>query len=71
MNEKMVIEITDRKVIKLIRELEELQHIKVLEKNFEQTKWGLSNKYKGVFRKADSDNFVQHTKNQRKEWMNI
>lgn len=67
----MLIQVTDQKALRLIRELEELHLIKVLKENFVPAKTKLSDKYKGVFSKEDAKSFDEHTQIMRGEWDNI
>ncbi|TAF96457.1 MAG: hypothetical protein EAZ14_08755 [Runella slithyformis] len=70
MNSTMLIEVTNQKVIGLLRELEELSLIKVLKSNIAPTTTKLSKKYKGVFTKTEAQHFEQHTQQMRTEWDN-
>jgi hypothetical protein len=67
----VLIELTNKKALALIYELEELNLIKVLKETIEQPKTKLSDKYRGVFSKEDATNFNDHTKVMRHEWDNI
>ena len=71
MKNTLLIQVTNRKALKLIRELEELQLIKVLKENLTPLKTKLSDKYKGVFSEEDANNFDRHTKTMRSEWDNM
>ena len=70
MDNTMLIQVTNQKAQRLIYELEELQLIKVIKKNFAPVKAKLSDKYKGVFSKEDANSFDKHTQTMRKEWDN-
>ena len=70
MDNTMLIQVTNQKAQRLIYELEELQLIKVIKKNFAPVKTKLSDKYKGVFSKEDANSFDEHTQAMRKEWDN-
>ncbi len=70
MEDTMLIQITNRKAIKLLHELEELQLIKVVEEHFSPGKQKLSEKYKNVFTQQDADSFDKHTQAMRNEWKN-
>jgi uncharacterized protein YydD (DUF2326 family) len=71
MENTVLIQLTNRKAIGLLHELEELNLIKVLKENIVPPKTKLSDKYRGVFSKEDAQNFNQHTQAIRKEWDNI
>ena len=64
----LLIELTNPKVIGLLRELEKLQLIKILKENIAPCEIKLSDKYRGVFSKEDAENFNQHTQAMRKQW---
>jgi hypothetical protein len=64
------IQITNPKAIGLLHELEELHLIKVLKDNDMPVEPKLSNKYRGVFTKADAKSFDTHSQQMRKEWDN-
>ncbi len=66
----MLIQLTNQKAVKLLRELEELHLIKVLKENIVPASPKLSDKYKGVFSKEDAKSFNEHTQAMRKEWSN-
>jgi hypothetical protein len=70
MENTMLIEVTNQKAIGLLHELEELHLIKVLKENFTPVKIKLSDKYRGVFSKEDTQSFNDHTQQMRKEWDN-
>lgn len=68
--ETVLVQINNSKAYKLLKDLEDLHILKVLQKSvLPQQK--LSEKYKGVFSKEDAENFNEHTKTIRKEWDNI
>ena len=71
MDNTILIQVTNQKAIGLLHELEELNLIKVLKKNFTPVKAKLSDKYKDVFTKEDAKSFDKHTQTMRKEWDNI
>lgn len=71
MEHTLLIQITDRKALRLLYELEELHLIKVLKGNIETAKPKLSDKYKEVFTKEDAKSFEEHTRKMRGEWENI
>ena len=70
MEDTMLIQLTNKKAIKLLYDMEELHLIKVLKENIATTSTKLSNKYKGVFSKEDAINFNEHSQQMRKEWDN-
>jgi hypothetical protein len=64
------IQLINPKAIVLLRTLEELSLIKILNENGASTDSKLSNKYRGVFSKEDAESFNRHTETMRKEWDN-
>lgn len=70
MEETLVIKITDKKAVKLLHDLEELNLIKILEETVKPSPTKLSDKYRGVFSKEDAKSFDEHTQTLRKEWDN-
>jgi hypothetical protein len=66
----ILIKLTNNKAIKLLRDMEELDLISVLDENIETKKVKLSDKYKNVFTKEDAKDFIKHTESMRKEWEN-
>ncbi|NEN23528.1 hypothetical protein G3O08_08445 [Cryomorpha ignava] len=74
MENTITIQLTNKKTLKLIQELEALealQLIKILKENLSASKAKLSDKYKGVFTKEDAMSFKEHTKSMRGEWDRI
>ncbi len=67
----MLIEVTNKKAVKLLHDMEELQLIKVLQENLDLPPIKLSEKYRGVFSKEDDRSFSEHTQEMRNEWKNI
>lgn len=67
----MLIELTNQKALGLLRELEELHLIKVLEENFAPVNTKLSDKYKGIIDKEQGKDLNEHIKQMRSEWDNI
>lgn len=65
MEKTITIQLTNKKTLKLIQELEALQLIKLLKENLSPTKTKLSDKYRGVFTKEDAKSFNEHTKSMR------
>ncbi len=70
MESTILIKLTNNKAIKLLRDMEELDLISVLDENIETNKVKLSDKYKNVFTKEDAKDFILHTESMRKEWEN-
>ncbi len=70
MENTMLIQVTNSKVIKLLHDLEDLNLIKVIKQNFNSPKTKLSDKFRGVFTKEDAKSFNDHTEQMRKEWDN-
>jgi hypothetical protein len=66
----ILIKLTNNKAIKLLRDMEELDLIGVLDENIETKKVKLSDKYKNVFTKEDAKDFIKHTESMRKECEN-
>lgn len=71
MQNTILIQVTDKKAIGLLKELEERRMIKVLKKDVVPAKSKLSDKYKGVFSKEDAKSFDEHTQTMRGEWGSI
>lgn len=72
MDNTMLIEVTNQKALGLLHELEELNLIKVLKKNFKPVKnTKLSDKYRGIITKEQGQNLNEHIKQMRSEWNNI
>lgn len=67
----MLIQITNKKALGLLHELEELHLIKVLKENHAPVKVKLSDKYKGIISKEQAQNLNEHIKQMRSEWSNI
>ncbi|MCB9034943.1 MAG: hypothetical protein H6553_13985 [Chitinophagales bacterium] len=70
MNDTLIIELTNKKAVKLLQDMEDLNLIKVIKHNNNTNKLNISKKYKGVFTKEDALSFNEHTQNSRKEWSN-
>ncbi|MEO6135107.1 MAG: hypothetical protein ABIP35_08140 [Ginsengibacter sp.] len=71
MDNTMLIQVTNHKVVELLHYLEELLLIKVLKENFTLEKTKLSDKYKGIISKEQGQNLNEHIKQMRNEWNNI
>ena len=66
----MLIQINDRKAIKLLHDLEEQKLIKVIEEHIISGKQRISEKYKNTFTQRDAESFDKHTQILRDEWNN-
>lgn len=64
----LTIQLTNRKALNLIKELEVLHLIKILKENLKPAKTKLSDKYQGVFTKEDAKSFDAHTNSIRGGW---
>ena len=69
--ETMLIQLTNKKAVGILRELEELHLIKVLNQNTTPVKTKLSDKYKGIITKEQGQNLNEHIKQMRSEWNSI
>lgn len=67
----MVIQLTNQKAVGLLRELEELNLIKVLKENIKPDKIRLSEKYKGFISKEEGKKLNEHVSQMRSEWNSI
>ena len=67
----MIIELTDQKATGLIHELEELRLIKILRGNVAPVKTKLSDKYKGIMTREQSQDLKRHINEMREEWDSI
>ncbi len=64
----MLIEVTNRKAVRLLHELEELQLIKVLQENVVPADTKLSDKYRGIVSQSKGEQLNQHIQQMRGEW---
>jgi hypothetical protein len=71
MNSTLLIQIDNPKTLSFLYNLQELDLVKILENYSTPAKTKLSDKYKDVFTKEDSQSFEEHTKLMRGEWDNI
>ncbi len=71
MDNTMIIQLTNRKAIGLLHEMEELNLIKVLKVNMDSVKTKMSKKYRGIISKEDGLKLNEHIKQMRNEWNNI
>lgn len=70
MENTMLIQVTNQKAVGLLRELQELNLIKVLKENLDPIKTILSEKYKGIITKEQGRNLNEHIRKMRSEWNN-
>lgn len=71
MENTLLIQVTNQKAVALLHELEELNLIKVLQKNIPTATSSLSKKYKGSLTKEQGQDLNKHIKQMRNEWSNI
>ncbi len=71
MDNTMLIQVTNQKVVGLLHELQELHLIKVIKENFTPVKQKLSDKYKGIITKEQGQSLNEHIKQMRSEWNTI
>jgi hypothetical protein len=67
MENTILIQLTNRKALGILHELEELKLIKVLKDNIEPTRVKLSEKYKGFISKEEGKQLNNHIKQMRSE----
>lgn len=70
MDNIMLIQITNNKAIKLLRDLEDLNIIKVIKENISESK-KLSDKYIGSISKEEGEKLENHINHSRNEWSDI
>ena len=70
MENTMLIELTNQKAIKLLRDLEDLNIIKVLKENITEKK-KLSDKYFGSISEEQGKKLDKHIEDSRNEWNSI
>ena len=70
MGNTVVIELKNRKAISLLRDMEELDLIKVIKEDISPIKPKLSEKYRNVFTTDEAKSFDSHTNELRNEWEN-
>lgn len=68
MSNTILIEITNQKAVGLLRELEELHLIKVLNEPAPLPGEKLSDKYKGIISAKEAKSLNEHVKRMRNEW---
>jgi len=66
----ILVEIKTRKAFAILKELENLDVLKIIKNNISVKKTNLSEKYRGVFTTKDAQSFNKHTQIMRKEWEN-
>lgn len=71
MENTILIQITNRKALGILHELEELKLIKVLKDNIEPSRVKLSEKYKGFITKEEGQQLNSHINQMRSEWNSI
>ncbi len=73
MQDTMLIELINKKAIKLLHDMEDLKLIKVLQENIPalSLKTKLSDKYRGIITKEQGENLNEHIQQMRSEWNNI
>ena len=69
--ETIHIQVINQKAVELLRDLEEIQWIKVLEEKVEPVKMKLSEKYRGILTKEQGQKLNEHIKQMRSEWDDI
>jgi len=69
--ETMLIQLTNQKAEGLLKEMEQLHLIKVLDKNIAGAKPKLSDKYRGSISKEQGEQLNEHIKQIRSEWSGI
>jgi transcriptional antiterminator len=68
MENTILIQLTNRKALGILHELEELKLIKVLKENVEPGRGKLSEKYKGFITKEEGQQLNNHINQMRSEW---
>ena len=69
MEETITIQIKNRKALKLLQDLEDLNLITLVKEKESHPK--LSEKYKNAFSRSDAESFESHVQVMRSEWNNI
>lgn len=64
----MLIQVSNRKVLKLLRDLEELQLLKVLRKDIDTQKQKPSGRFRGILSKEQGKALDAHINQTRSEW---
>ena len=68
MENTLLIELTNQKAIGLLREMEELNLIRVVKDTTAQSKPKLSEKYRGIITREDGASLKNHAIEMRNEW---
>lgn len=68
MENTLLIELTNQKAIGLLREMEELNLIRVVKDTTAQSKPKLSKKYRGIITREDGASLKGHVTEMRAEW---
>lgn len=71
MENTLLIELTNQKAIGLLREMEELNLIRVVKDVTAPGKPKLSEKYRGIITKQDGESLKNHVREMRNEWSDI
>lgn len=67
----MLIQLTNKRALGILHELEELHLIKVIKENIATVQPKLSDKYRGIISKEDGQRLNDHIKQMRSEWTDI
>ena len=67
--ETLVVELTHKNALQLLRDLEALEVIKLHDKELETKK--LSAKYRGMLSKEEGQDLINHVDQMRSEWNNL
>lgn len=68
MENTLLIQVNNPNALRLIKDLEKLNMLKVLKNKPVSEPTKLSDKYKGVFSKEDAKDFDEHIEKMRNEW---
>lgn len=71
MDGTMIIQINNKKALKLLNDMEDLELIKIVKEQVKTPAAKLSEKYKNTFSKEDAESFNNHVQKMRSEWNNI
>ena len=71
MEEMIVIQVNNKKALKLLHDMEEQDLITVVKESHSEAPKKLSEKYRNVFSKEDAKSLDNHIKKVRSEWSNI
>lgn len=67
----VTVEIDNQNGFDLLQDLEKLHVLRIIKDSVMESKTKLSDKYRGVFSKADADSFNHHIQSMRNEWDSI